>query len=875
MNYRQTFYSLKIIHVFLIIGVFYSVIGCQRSEYIEDVAKKWSAFETQSVPYRVRNNQFNKENLVVNSSFEEGKYFLKDSDDRSANIKGWARIGRSVEWIDTSLDIYSIYDASVGQHAIKVSRQHSNETDDLGEGVISDFIRVIPGNYSFTYDIRLENISPNAGRRGTRLYDAINIKLQFYDKNKVEIESEQINPYNKSMLDASFKGYSFSNYWHIDSLGWGEVRGRTYNYPFSEGDLPDGTFYVRIFLGLKGTGTMWVDEVDFRYSKWNFTALERMTPYFDSLCSPAQMLIPMPQEVTPAELIPIFNKNQAGFISPIILIPPASGKQTLLGAHLLKKQLEKVQIEDYQGSEVAGVEINSTGEIPEDFQGLVFSLGQTPLYDRFKDSFDLADLQDRSQGYKIMHFNTGHDIILMAGKSPVGDYYAVTTLIQLIDKGKNQLQTATIIDYPDFHGRSYLFDSWQNEEEMKHDLNSIERMTLLKFNKAYIGYGQTRGRKEWYSPDELYINGVRKIGRKCLETGVIDLAVMVNPYYHFDYEMNVDSISDQQKKQFYHASSESLTRLKNIYKISLDAGAKTIMLMTDDFIPHAGYNRKNYTLYADDDIQRFGNLQNAHSFLINELNAWINKEYGSVRFEFCPPWYLNEFIDRSRGKAEQYFNDLMPTISDNIAFIWTGNTIRSLSYDHADFARYIELIGKKPMIWDNTLYARGLEGKYGGYPAYYPGKIKLCNLFEPYDVIVPEDFHNQVDGPHMYVNGSASSEIYKIKYATVADFEWNTGDYNPEFSLWKVLVSQFGVEAAKHLLQFSDAYYSLKEIIEQVNDEWNSKQYNKGTEYVSIIKVLFQNLKEEIPDNPKLINELQEFLSGILKEYAETGNSIG
>ena len=262
-------------------------------------------------------------------------------------------------------------------------------------------------------------------------------------------------------------------------------------------------------------------------------------------------------------------------------------------------------------------------------------------------------------------------------------------------------------------------------------------------------------------------------------------------------------------------------------------------------------------------------------FLFNELNEWINKEYGSVRFEFCPPWYLNEFIDRSRGKAEQYFNDLMPTISDNIAFIWTGNTIRSLSYDHADFARYIELIGKKPMIWDNTLYARGLEGKYGGYPAYYPGKIKLCNLFEPYDVIVPEDFHNQVDGPHMYVNGSASSEIYKIKYATVADFEWNTCDYNPEFSLWKVLVSQFGVKAAKHLPQFSDAYYSLKEIIEQVNDEWNSKQYNKGTEYVSIIKVLFQNLKEEIPDNQKLINELQEFLSGILKEYAETGNSIG
>lgn len=875
MNYRLPYTSFLSKYILLVISVYSVIIACQRSEHIEDVAKKWSAFETQSVPYRIRNNQLNKENLVVNPSFEEGNYFLKDTDDRSANIKGWARIGRSVEWIDTSLDIYSEHDVSNGQHAIKVSRQHSNETDDLGEGVLSDFIRVIPGNYSFTYDIRLENIDPNAGRRGTRIYDAINIQLQFYDKNKVEIESDQINPYSKSMLDASFKGYSFSNFWHIDSLGWGEVRGRTYNYPFSEGDLPDGTFYVRIFLGLKGTGTMWVDEIDFRYSKWNFTALERMAPYFDSVCSPAQMLIPMPQEVTPTALIPIFSKNQASWVSPVILIPPDADKQTLLGAQLLKDQLEKVKIDGHPISEKISVEINPTGKIPGNFQGLVLSLGQTPLYDRFKDSFDLTDIQDKPEGYIIKQLKSGQNIIFMAGNSPIGDYYAVTTLIQLIDIGKNQLQTANIVDYPDFLGRSYLFDSWQNEDEMENDLNSIEKMTLLKFNKAYVGYGQTRGRKEWYSPDNLYINGVRKVGRKCLESGVIDLAVMVNPYYHFDYEMNIDSISDPQKKIFDHASIKSLTNLKNVYKISLDAGAKTIMLMADDFIPHAGDNRKNYILYSDEDMLRFGDLQKAHSFLINELDSWVKKDYGLVRFEFCPPWYLNEFVDRSRGKAEQYFRDLVPALPDDIAFIWTGHTVRSLSYDHADFARYIELIGKKPMIWDNTLYARGLEGKYGGYPAYYPGKIKLCNLFEPYDVIVPEDFHNQVDGPHMFVNGSASSEIYKIKYATVADFEWNTSDYNPEFSLWKVLVSQFGVEAAKHLLQFSDAYYSLKEIIEQVNDEWNSKQYNKGMEYVSIIKVLFQNLKEEIPDNPKLINELQEFLSGILQEYTETGNSTG
>lgn len=874
MKLRFLHFSVSKLTLLLILGLIGLVLGCQRSEDIDEVAKKWSAFETQSIPLRVRSNQFDKENLVVNPSFEEGKYFLKDSDDRSANIKGWAKIGRSVEWVDTSLDLYSKEDVRHGQHAIKVSRRHANETDDPGEGILSEFIRVIPGNYLFNYDVKLQNINPNAGRLGTRLFDAVNVKVQFYDKNKVEIESMLLNPYKKSTMDASFKAYSFSNFWHIDTLGWGKVRGRTYNYPFSEGDLPDGTFYVRIFLGLKGTGTMWVDNIEFKYSKWNFTALERFQPYFDSLCSPTLLLVPMPKQVKELRLVPVFKETQSGIIPPIISVPPDASKQTLMAAQLLKKRIEKVQENMQLESSIGNIELDFTGEIPDNFQGLVLSVGHTFLYNKLKDSIDLDKIKNKSQGYIIKSFNTDQNVVILAGNSTVGDYYAATTLVQLIDIEKNQLQTASIVDFPDFTGRSYLFSSWQTPNEMEEDINSINRMTLLKFNKAYVGYGQTKGRKEWYDPDDLYINGVKNAGRKCMETGVIDLGLMVNPYYHFGYEMNVDSISVEQKRAFVHSDPQSLRKLKNVYKIGLDAGAKTIMLMADDFMPHEGDNRKNYVLYSEEDKSRFVNLQDAHSYVINNLHAWVRNNYGTVRFEYCPPWYLNEFIDRSRGKAEYYFNDLMPGIPADVSIIWTGHTVRSLSYDVSDFARYTNLIGKKPMIWDNTLYARSLDSKYGGYPAYYPGKIKLCNIFEPYDVLVPDDFQNKVDGPHMYVNGSASSEIYKIKYATVADFEWNTSAYDPEFSLWKVLVSQFGGEAAKHLIQFNDAYYSLKEIIELVNDEWNSKQYNKGTEYVSKIEVLLNNLKEEIPDNQKLLNELQEYQDSILEAYSETSDSL-
>ena len=64
---------------------------------------------------------------------------------------------------------------------------------------------------------------------------------------------------------------AFSNVWHIN--------------PFSEGDFPDDARYVRLFPGLKGTGAMWADNVDFRHSKWNFTILVRLCPDSSSVAT--------------------------------------------------------------------------------------------------------------------------------------------------------------------------------------------------------------------------------------------------------------------------------------------------------------------------------------------------------------------------------------------------------------------------------------------------------------------------------------------------------------------------------------------------------------------------------------------------------------
>ncbi len=196
-----------------------------------------------------------------------------------------------------------------------------------------------------------------------------------------------------------------------------------------------------------------------------------------------------------------------------------------------------------------------------------------------------------------------------------------------------------------------------------------------------------------------------------------------------------------------------------------------------------------------------------------------------------------------------------------IAVIWTGPTIRSLSIDMADLHRYKSLIGRWPMIWDNTLYARNLETKrYGGYTTYYPGKVRMCNLFEPYDTYKPKDFQRYNHGRQMYTNGSADSEVYKIKYATVADYAWNTAAYNPELSLWKVLCRTYGPAVAKKLIRFSDAYYGIYGTCLRMEMEGAKDEYVKnGQNFLTDMNNFLLEISQALSENQPLLQELKKF----------------
>ena len=831
----------------------------------------WSSSETLSIPYDVRLSQFEKDNLVVNPSFESG-FTLKDTNGISDKIKGWEKVGRNVNWVDQESEDFTKEDVKSGRYAAKILRKKANELDEA-EGVISDFIEVIPGNYYFSYHVKLKNVTSNKYRLGVQLYDAVEIKVLFFDDDKQPIEPGILNPVSRSLIDNSDKGFSFSNYWTIDEFPWAEVRGRTYNYPFSEGDIPDRTRYVRLFFGLKGTGVMWIDDIVYRYSKWNFTALERIKPYFDRPLTLAESIIPSPKSFQKINDIIFYDSALPNSQLPVIVLPQNPAPADFTAAKILQEKINAVlgrvmPAQEFNRSQIRIFENDySFNDISN--AKLVFSIGRNKVYHKVQPRLPLSAVGDKPQGYVLKAAQIGNShIVFLDGESPLARYYAAATAIQLFEADKAVYHNATVVDYPDFLGRSYVFKNWKNSEELQNDLNSMSRLSLYKLNKVYLGHNR-RG-AIWFQVDDLFRRGIEDAGKWCRENGVMSLAMMVNPYSHLGFEPSSLDLSDQLRYTWTHGSPQSLEMLKNLYKPALNAGAETIMLLADDSVPHTGRNRQNYALYTAEDKARFVTLQNAQAHVINKLKQWIDREYPGTRLEFCPPWYSNEHVDRSDGKAENYFKDLIFQIPPDVAIIWTGPTVRSLSIDMADLYRYRSFIGRWPMIWDNTLYARNHESRnYGGYPAHYPGKVRMCNLFEPFDTYRPKEFQKYSDGRQMYTNGAASSEIYKIKYATVADYEWNTAAYNPELALWKALTKTYGRPVAEQLLRFNDAYYGIYEICLQLKSEGIKPEYVQTAEkFLRDMRDYLMSISALVPGQTQLLAELGNYLDKQEKRFA-------
>ncbi len=831
---------------------------CAEEETTVPAGQGWTSSDPLSIPFRQRLVQAERGNLVKNPSFEQGRVINVDSNTVSYNITGWKPFGENLAWIMHPADS-GVKEKEIlsGSYAIRVRRERIDESIYQGDGIVSDFIRVIPGNYEFSFWIRLENVRPNPAKKGGRLEDAVDIRMLFYDKNRLLISGTAYDRNAHALIDRSFKALPFSNFWTLDSLGWCRVTGRTTNDPLTEGDIPDEAKYVKLYFGLKGTGTIWIDDVSFRYTRRNFTALERSAHFFDTTCSKPDLVIPQPKKSRLLGQLAYHIPLADTIPRPMIILPAGSNRQTTAAAELIRDRLDEVFEQFYGPEDKPRIRISTQAgrKLIED-GALVF---------RF-DPESRPDVLRRlgPQGYTIRPDSLHPNLVYLTGGSPAGDYYAAATVGQLLDDSLFVYHQAEIEDYPDIPERAFLISPVTAASNDIDYTPYLEEMAGLKLNHAYLDF--YRSRTLWQHKSQAYGRGLKVICRESRESGMIELAQMVNPYAFLPAHSLIDSLDRESRERWSHAGYSSRLQLLESYAEGIKAGVGAIVFCSHDYLPRSPWG--NYILFALRDEDEYVSLQAAHLDLINSIHSWIAKTYPGTELEFVPPWYSNEQMDVSRGQAEQYFHDLHSRLPDDLKILWSGPARKSPEISAVDFKRFHELAGRELVLMDNSMNRLTEILNDTVLLFQYPLKLPTLSLFDPYDVHLSVPYFQGNEHRRILINAPISSEIMKIRIATAADFMWNTASYDPDLSVWKILVSRYGHQTARELYRFNDAYFiTLASISALKLGKDQQRLLRQVTDHMGLMEDSLGRLDQMLQSNPELLEELKRLKRDLERLY--------
>jgi hypothetical protein len=778
----------------LLTGMFFT--GCKKDP--DEQRLSWSTEAPLSIPYRLRIQRLDKKNLLRNCSFETGKILKVDSLKTSFVIDGWHQTGEHVEWVDTrNANLFGKNEAFSGYRSIKIVRHQANETDKQGEGVLSEFIKVIPGNYSFSFFARLEKVMPVKSRLGIRMYDGVDIRLLFFDRNKNEIDAETDFPQLRQSIDNSFKSLSFANFSSIPEFEWGKIIGKSADFPFPDGDIPTNAHYVKIYIGLKGTGTMWIDSVDFSYTRKNFSVEEKMMSYTDTSMQMPLIIIPTPKKMERQESVVFFEPGDTGSL-PVIIIPENADITTRKAGNLLQEALSSRVKDSVKKNEKAPViRIISANHAKTDNRNLVFILGKTSLFPEFQKALPAAEIAGHPQGYYIY---TPHDlthVVFLGGNNSQGIYYAVLSAVQLIDRMKPVFHNARIVDYPDFENRYFTLGDLPDQSAAGRYADISAELAACKMNGVFY---TVRKKNDLVKGSLLYMYRDNASQHPLFGLGIISQDKTADAGIHAD---------------------------RVVYS-------------------------PRWIMPADSTLcyPAFMNLSLSDSSILP----------GSM---LIAPVYNNYLLDYL-----QYMNQVTLNTSSVTRF-YSGSSYFSLNTDDADFARYFAYAHSKPAFMDNSMLTSTDWGQYNGTMPYYPGKLRLFNIIEPFLNTGISEHLDQLDTSMYWINLAATSELDVIRLATAADFMWNTRDYDPDHSLWKVLVSRYGVDAARELIHYANQYGLMLETeLKLQKNEQVQRNLKNIREDLTVLSVSTRNLEKWLGSDHLLMKDIRS-LNTLLKARLE------
>lgn len=814
----------------------------------------WNSTEPLFVSLPEREKEFEKKNLILNPSFEEGRHLKKDSVRISFVLPGWEKVGENVYWTDTQNEPEKqSFEAHNGLHAIKIVRGHSSEADYQGEGIISDYIKVIKGKYELSFYARLEQVEPQISRLHNNLGDDVNIRIFFFDKNRVIISSSFINPANNVQADISFKGFSFSHNCYIKRLGWCKVLGKTANFPFSEGYLPENTVYVRIFLGFKGNGTIWFDSVNFNFSSENFSLYEKVKAILDNKGSSGPALIPSPKYISDYSFKELRTMVNERVLDPVILVPGNPGKEILEFAEKLSDHLGIVLKEpDKKAVPVRIIRKLERGAIIDN--QLIFSLGKTQAYKENLDHLPFKNIMGKQQAYFINTVPAKNRLIILDAADNSGFDRAISTLIQLIRTEDRGYHHYDIIDYPDVQTRSCIFPL---DPEIRMNLlqSRINKLADAGFNLIYLQEGENL--TDYYLKNSAiakryisYASGIKSAMPRT-EFGVSFLNM------RFRKPMGSESISSSFKKQ-----SENFIKL---FKDYLKAGFNKI-LFTDEFIwdfLEMDMKLLSLDLLNRDDMDQFIYFT---GFFLEDLQAVIKNYHGEKQIFYLPVISDNEKMFQSKGFSSIYFRELLRYKGIINGILWNGPSELPVKIDFPEAHYFQSGSGLINYLYINDPLSNKFNRFRGSIIFPDPEIARTVNIFNAFKIEMG-GMPDELNLPSFYLaDQNENSGISQVRMLTVADYLWNNKDYNSSESTLKALVSLYGWENAYKLIRFNDKYSELLHLcllMEQKNMT-DPFHYKTAEGIIIDLNSVWSEITKDLIMETQLLNDLSDIKNQVI-----------
>lgn len=317
------------------------------------------------------------------------------------------------------------------------------------------------------------------------------------------------------------------------------------------------------------------------------------------------------------------------------------------------------------------------------------------------------------------------------------------------------------------------YPNWQ--EEFK---SLLKWASSCNFNTFALCYTLPGLWKRWRHPGNDYKKFIKEICNLAKEKN-ISIMQMVNPY---------DGIKEDSPRRIRISNDRDIEALVETFKISLRCGADKIMLCLDDFASKG----PPYRLINPQDKARFRNLAEAHIFAANQLYERIKKDYPAAKIYFCQSYYWWPVQKANHAQeAEKYLRLLGKGVHQDVVFVYTGHWDIFRGIRTGDTKQFIEMIGRKPMLWDNDtyIYQRKTNNELNLFPYARPK-----NLFKYSEGII-------IWTPHYY---APLDFFFKRNIISQADYIAHPRDYNPGDSFRRSLSLFLKKNEIKNVLRFNE-----------------------------------------------------------------------